>query len=222
MKRLAFTTLIYMLFLSIALGQAQDIKTSKFILGGSFSIHNRNNSVEAIPADPNATFSNVSEYESSRFSFTFNPYVAKQINSNSMIGLRLQYAREVSTTDRELSFYKNSSNGFGIGFFYRQYIYELQSFSFFLQPSANILHSIGKTERDAPAVEDFKSNDYSAGLSLNVSYSIDKWNLFASLIAANYSHNKHRSASQESATTNTNLSLSTALSNFRFGIEKRF
>jgi len=220
MKRLAITTFICMIFLSAAVGQAQEIQVPKFILGGAFSISNRINSVESIPSDPNATFSNVYEYESS--SFNLNPYIAKKINSRSMMGLALVYTRSISTTDREFNFYKNSSNGFGIGLFYRQYIYELQSFSFFVQPSANFSHSIGKTERDAPAVVDFKSNNYSAGLSLNVSYSIDKWNLFANLIGANYSHNKQRSASQERATTNTNLSLSTALSNFRFGIEKRF
>ena len=224
MKRLAISTFIYLIILSVTIGQTQEIKTPDCVLGGTFTIRTGSEVEEAILDNPSFLPSNNILNERSNFNFNFNvnPYIAKQINKSGMIGLELQYTFNLSEAESNFDSRKNSSHGFGIGLFYRQYIYALQSFSLFVQPSANFSHSIGKSERDAPAVEQFKSNNYSAGASLNLAYTLDKWNLFATLIGANYSYIKSRSASQERATHTTNLSLNTALSNFRFGVERRF
>jgi len=226
--RLAFTICICTIFLSAATSQTKQLQTSekglqtpKFILGGSFAISNRSVINENIfMSGPTVTFTSISETD--QFFFNFNPYFAAQINGTDMVGLELGYRRGSSRIKAETFLSENTNNGFGIGLFYRKYIYAWKSFSLFVQPSAFFEHSIGKMEQSAPAQVDTKANEFNAGIDLNVSYTINKWSLFAGIIGANFLHNKSRNALQEFSTTTNLFSLSTAFTNFNFGIERRF
>lgn len=217
MKRL--TTSIFIVLLIATASQAQEIELPNYILGGSFTFNKANDDYEL--TTPNSTM--VYAMDNSRFNFSINPYIAKQINKSDMIGLELQYVRSVNTSGLDtIVVSEETSNGFGIGIFYRKYFYTVQSFSFFLQPSVKFLHTIGKIEQSTPALEENKSNNYQAAVSINVSYTINKWSLFANLIGVNYNHIRSRSASEDSINRRTSFGLNTALTNFRFGIERRF
>ncbi len=227
MKRLTFTICICTIFLSAVISQTKELQTSKeelqtpkFILGGSFAISNQSSNIESTITPPSITFTNSDETKT--FNFNFNPYFAKQINSSDLIGFELQYTRFSRERETQNSVSETIDNGFGVGIFYRKYFDVWNSFRFFVQPYANFVHRVGKIEQNAPALINTKGNTFTTGISLNISYTLNKWSLFANLIDVNYTRNNSRNALQDSIVRSNRLSFNTAFTNLRFGIERRF
>lgn len=222
MKNLIFLFLL----LSFALHGQESDNTNRYILGGSLSVFSSNNiNPESESTVSGTTFISPGS-KSNNHIVGFRPYLGRQINQRSIIGVRFSTGFSLSKfrfDDEDEDSFRQFSYTIGGGLFYRYYINPKNKLKVFVQPFADISTINGESEQAAPSFEENRTINFDAGIGLGLIFSLsEKWNLLANIWSIDYRHSNFKTAlkpeSEISNTINANLSIT----NIGFGAEFSF
>jgi len=219
--------LLLALLFTCQLNAQEDKDRSGLVLGGSVTLNNSNRlSISPSFVSPGIAVDNL--LNTKNFSLSLSPYVGKQVNDKSLIGVGLYAGHSLDSFTNDSggmsSFTRKVTNTtLGLSAFYRFYLSPDKKINFFLQPNLGFRTSFGKVEQNAPALDETKGNLYLAAVDIGATYAIsEKWHFLVQIAGANYSYSKSRMASQEDSVTDSNFSLNTRLRNISVGLERRF
>ena len=226
-------TLIVFLVSSFCMIKAQEtIKENKMILGGSFSFLTQNNtypysSLSVISGIGGIFSSSTNDTKNSIFAIT--PYFGKEINSNLILGLQLDYRIGTYSVDDQLIFgqtdpvdFERNSSQLGFGIFSRHILNPDKKFSLFLQPY--IEYNILKEEEswDSVVNQEEKANYLELGVGLGILYNInDGLRATLSVGGMNYINGQWEIVDSDTENNFSSFRTGLNLSNINFGFEMK-
>jgi hypothetical protein len=205
---------------------------TNWIAGGSFSFAVQQN------AQPFTLFPSIGQVriisntdDASATSFSFSPYIGKEVSAKWVLGLQLQYNMSRYTSEDVTSILgqqdtfdlKQNENAYAIGLFGRYMFNPESKFVFFLQPYANYSFVDEVQWRDEVITDELDSYAISVGASGGVLYNIsDRWRLTSRIGLLTFVTGKWTDTDSDESNTFSSFGASLNLSNLNLGFEYRF
>ena len=208
------------------LSAQEDNTVNKFIVGGTINYYMQQN---ASPYFSTVSIFSYNANDTKHTSFTFAPYIAKELNSRIQIGLQLEY--RVGTFKEENRYisgqanpvdYKRLINNYGIELFSRHNIILSEDINLFLQPLMSYNFLSYDEIQNSNVTHEQNAHYLEIGLNVGISYYFNDWmGAMVRVGALNYTNGnwsiKYSDTKKNFSSFGSNLNLSTIF----FGIEFR-
>ena len=173
--------ILFLISISQLLNAQEDVLDNKYFIGGTFrfQIQNNNAPVTRLPLSLPGGISSSSYSEFRSTSFSFTPYVAKELTPKLFIGANLGYSfaqqkSNILTIGSPSYNFKTNTNQIAFGLFFRQIVNPQNALRFYVQPFVgyNIVNENTYVEGNLSEARDI--NFYEVGAKIGLMYDLTK------------------------------------------------